>query len=172
MHCQPTSDQDVRQEARGHCLLSIYLCLGGDHHHVRCSVDQNLWCFASRKRGILMQQMCFSGKGFCRACRRRGWARSSHRLWSKSRARDLASSEVFSVLMLRAFGLVCLIFVCANAGDMRHSDLFRRRRRREEADDNDDGEEGEWCEVLSVYVHVFLNTQVIEILRHLTWYNL
>ena len=68
----PASDQDVRQEARGHCLLSIYLCLGGDHHHVRCSVDQNLWCFASRKRGILMQQMCFSGKGFCRACRRRG----------------------------------------------------------------------------------------------------
>ena len=68
----PTSDQDVRQEARGHCLLSIYLCLGGDHHHVRCSVDQNLWCFESRKRGILMQQMCFSGKGFCRACRRRG----------------------------------------------------------------------------------------------------
>ena len=68
----PTSDQDVRQEARGHCLLSIYLCLGGDHHHVRCSVDQNLWCFASRKRGILMQQMCFSGKGSCRACRRRG----------------------------------------------------------------------------------------------------
>ena len=33
----PTSDQDVRQEARGHCLLSIYLCLGGDHHHA-CSV--------------------------------------------------------------------------------------------------------------------------------------
>ena len=57
MHCQPTSDQDVRQEARGHCLLSIYLCLGGDHHHVRCSVDQNLWCFASRNRECaLMQQ--------------------------------------------------------------------------------------------------------------------
>ena len=38
------------------------------------------------------------------------------------RARDLASSEVFSLLLLRAFGLVCLIFVCcsssANAGDM------------------------------------------------------
>ena len=30
----------------------------------------------------------------------------------------MTSSEVFSLLMLCAFGLVCLIFVCANAGDM------------------------------------------------------
>ena len=36
----------------------------------------------------------------------------------------------------------------------------------EEADDNDDDEEEAWCEVRSVYVHVFLNTQVLEILRH------
>ena len=58
-----------------------------------------------------------SGAGACRS------ALGGVQRMPQSRARDLASSEVFSLLMLRAFGLVCLIFVfcssSANAGDMR-----------------------------------------------------
>ena len=71
--------------------------------------------------------------------------------------------------MLRAFGLVCLIYLCAAAAAQTQATCrpFQSEEEEEEkADDNGDDEEEEWCEVLSVYVHVFLNTQVLEILRH------
>ena len=45
----------------------------------------------------------------------------------------MTSSEVFSLLMLRAFGLVCLIFVCcsssANAGDMQTCSEEKKKKK-------------------------------------------
>ena len=53
----------------------------------------------------------------------------------------MASSEVFSLLMLRAFGLVCLIFVCANAGDMQTFSEEEEEEKKPTTHNDDDEEE-------------------------------